>query len=743
MKGQSVRRLSSFFISMVLMVMVQVGEIGQSSAAISPNWVLNPQPSAITSGTLEPSIVAISCVQGGFCGAVASDGRFVRYVQGVGRRGIFGTVLIDQVASLAAVSCPAADLCVAVDSVGNLLSGNPKQQGSWQVTKIDGGNSLVAVSCASVTFCAAIDATGNLLSTVDLEDPQSWRRNQMPGHSIYSSLKCPSAELCLVGDIRGNLWSGERKNLSWNWSLLTSNPSVSISSIDCHGASLCVFTDTEGGIGVWVGGSMLTWVRTQVGRSALAAVSCGSNTSCIAVGVNGVVWSTTNVTIPRTWNRVARISDPHANSGAWASLSAASCWSDGGCILGDRKGDTATEGASAKFWKVRQTAELATSRRISCLSVQQCISINGKQEVLSSSAPFLTSNSWNAVQVEGAEGGFLVDASCETESVCVAVDSFGSILESGDQFKSWSIEPVNSGAAFTSVSCAAGTFCAATSSDGSVFVGDPTGIQAWKQTQLEPFDTGAQLNSVSCTSNRLCAAVDDAGKIFVSVDPTSNSGTWTPEYVEGTTALQSISCLAPVAFCAAIGPSHELVWSHSPTISGSWATTAANGLPASSTAALGCSEAAGKISCTAAGGSAVQNATFGPTGPPSLSTSTSPDGTAGSVSCFATSTCIITSQHGFILKAKAVDLRSQNAVWKFNQNHIEIDWTLPLASSDAITVVASFANGKVTRVTVPGDRTALTISNRDKMDLSPPTITIVEQWIVGTCNLKAFFQASF
>jgi hypothetical protein len=735
--------VTALFISLVSILLSQVGEIGVSFAAISPNWVIDPQPSALTSGTLEPSIVAISCAQGGFCGAVTSDGRFVRYVQGVGRSGIFGSMFIDETASLNAISCPTGNFCVAVDGEGNLLSGDPAQPTSWKITKIDGGNSLISVSCASASSCAAIDASGNFLSSLNLGNLQSWVRDRIPGQSIYSSLKCPSADLCFVGDIRGNLWSGEFRNSSWNWSWLLSNSNVSISSIDCHGTSLCAFADTEGGVGVWSGGSLATWVHTQVARSALAAVSCGSNSSCISVGVNGVVWSTTNASIPTTWNRVARISDPHANSSPWASLSAASCWSDGGCILGDRTGDTATEGASAKFWRVRQTTELGTSRSIECLSVQQCISIDGEQKVLSSSAPFRTSDSWDAVRVEGAEGGFLVDASCQTTSACVAVDSFGSIFESGDQFKSWSIEPVNLGVAFTSVTCGAETFCVATSSDGSVFVGDPSRSPAWRETQLEPIGTGAQLTSVSCATNRLCAAVDDVGNIFVSVDPASGSGTWTPEHVVGITALQSVSCVTPVAFCAAVGPSHELVWSYSPAIPGTWITTLTGYLqPTAAVANLSCLEVTEKISCTVAVGNLVQYASFTPVEPPILSASMSPDGPAEDVSCFARSTCIMTSQHGFSLKTIALDLRSQSAVWRLNQNQIQVNWSQPLASSDSITLIARFNNGKITRVAIPSDQTAFTISNRDRSGISPPTISIVEQWIVGKYKLQATFNGS-
>ena len=720
--------------------LVQASGIDPSSAAIRSNWAVKPQPAALTDGTLEPSIVSISCAPEGFCGAVTSDGRFISFEQGVGRHVIFGSIVIDSSGSLTGVSCPTSNFCAAVDNTGNLLQGNPRRSDSWSIVNVGGSNSLLSVSCPSVSFCAALDASGVFLSSDNVSDPNSWERTQIPVRSIYSTLRCPTAVLCLVGDVRGNLWSMELRNSSWVWLWLMSDLNASISSIDCHGDSLCSFSDTEGGIGVWAGGPLSNWVRTRVARSALAAVTCGSDTSCVSVGVNGVVWSTQNPKAPETWRRVARLSNPHSNSGPWASLSAASCWADGGCILGDRMGDTATEGASANFWKIRKTADLATSRRVNCLSVQECISINGTQEVVSSTTPFSTNTSWSPVRVEGTRGAFLVDSSCETSSTCIAVDSFGSIFQSNDYFMSWSKDAVDPGVAFTSATCSVGAFCVATSEDGSVFVGDPSRNSSWMQTQVEPLNSGAQLTSVSCTPSRLCAAVDDAGNIFTVIDPTLNGGKWNSGGVLGLTALQSISCSATLDFCAAIGPSHVIVWSYSPEAAGSWFTTPVVGLPFSSSAALSCSGTTSDINCAVISGSVVKNAIFDQSLPPKWSRSVSPDGVVSGVSCFATSACVAASQHGFILKAAASDLRSPDATWTYKPNHIQINLTPPLASADLILLTAIFPNGKITRIVVPGNQTVITISNRDNIDAQIPNISVTEQWIVGTCTTQAIFQ---
>lgn len=73
---------------------------------------------------------------------------------------------------VSSVSCPSAQLCVAVDAIaGYAFTGNPTDPSSWTATKIDspltglnlGQTSLTGVSCSPSGPCVAVDASGNAI----------------------------------------------------------------------------------------------------------------------------------------------------------------------------------------------------------------------------------------------------------------------------------------------------------------------------------------------------------------------------------------------------------------------------------------------------------------------------------------------------------------------------------------------------------------------------------------------------
>ena len=74
-------------------------------------------------------------------------------------------------APLSAISCPSAQLCLAVDGSGDLVSSSNPTGGpaTWTTADIDGTslglNGLTAISCPTSSFCAAVDLMGNVLTT--------------------------------------------------------------------------------------------------------------------------------------------------------------------------------------------------------------------------------------------------------------------------------------------------------------------------------------------------------------------------------------------------------------------------------------------------------------------------------------------------------------------------------------------------------------------------------------------------
>ncbi len=67
---------------------------------------------------------------------------------------------VDHGNALTAVACRSMTQCVLVDSAGRVLSGNP-HRGGWTVTALRGASALTAVTCRRNGPCVAVDSTGD------------------------------------------------------------------------------------------------------------------------------------------------------------------------------------------------------------------------------------------------------------------------------------------------------------------------------------------------------------------------------------------------------------------------------------------------------------------------------------------------------------------------------------------------------------------------------------------------------
>ena len=60
------------------------------------------------------------------------------------------------------IGCPTTRFCVAVDTKGYVLEGDPTNTAPWTRTLLDAGNELVGVTCSSVSQCVADDRIGRV-----------------------------------------------------------------------------------------------------------------------------------------------------------------------------------------------------------------------------------------------------------------------------------------------------------------------------------------------------------------------------------------------------------------------------------------------------------------------------------------------------------------------------------------------------------------------------------------------------
>ena len=231
--------------------------------------------------------------------------------------------------SLTGVSCASSSVCVAVGyyQLEKNSAGLPFAEiwngTSWSMQTIPapanaaavGGAPLGRVSCASTTSCIAVGgytpsgsnepeplAAAWNGSTWKLENPAA------PPGAIGASLggvSCISPSVCIAvgsfsvttngpADTLAEKWTGT------SWSILnTSNPAINngLSAISCPSATLCVAIGYVPGGAIAEAWNGSTWsteqtpavpstpdMQTQYG---LNDVSCGSATTCLAVGTLG------------------------------------------------------------------------------------------------------------------------------------------------------------------------------------------------------------------------------------------------------------------------------------------------------------------------------------------------------------------------------------------------------------------------------------------------------------------------
>lgn len=211
------------------------------------------------------------------------------------------------------VSCPSAELCVAVTFEGLIYtSTNPTGDApAWQVTDVDGdgpNTHFYGVSCPSPGFCAASAGGAKVLTSTDpTGGPGAWTATQLPGPAELRGISCASAALCVaVGDdgdkIRPELGdqavvASSTDPLGGDWKVAPLPGRQSVYGVSCPSAQLCVGGDTLGNLLVATdpGGGTGAWRAIDGGGSVqITDVDCASPSLCLAVDNNGDVLTSTD-----------------------------------------------------------------------------------------------------------------------------------------------------------------------------------------------------------------------------------------------------------------------------------------------------------------------------------------------------------------------------------------------------------------------------------------------------------------
>jgi hypothetical protein len=260
-------------------------------------------------------------------------------------------------------------------------------------------------------------------------------------------------------------------------------------------------------------------------RGSLDAVSCPTESLCVAVGYEGSVYTAT---------------DPSGGAGAWSVTDV-------------------NEGPGASHLTA-----------LSCPSAALCVAVSGGYggsagRVLTSTDP--ASGRWQSTQLGGSPD--LRGVSCATPSLCVAVAKGGRIFVSGDPSggaSTWREGGSQTPRDLQAVSCVAGLLCAAGDAGGNILTStDPSG-GGFAEANA---DGSVPVTGLSCPTPLRCIAVDNNADVLTSTDPTGGPSAWTfenlvPFEAAGTgantfvkNALFAASC-ASTSLCVLVGANSRI-----------------------------------------------------------------------------------------------------------------------------------------------------------------------------------------
>ncbi len=278
-------------------------------------------------------------------------------------------------ASVYGVSCPTDRFCAAVDESGSALY--------WQGTKwsnpqpVHAGGTLTSVSCPTSTQCVAISAGG----TSSAYDGQSWSPALTVGPAGTYRISCPTIHFCAaVGDSGtqgGPNTVGTFDGTSWSTSVIPSSPGRSQASsaavsdrlfdVSCPTSRFCVAIDLDGSALIYDG---TTWSRTRgPAMRGATSVSCPASSFCMSVGPSD--YSTFD---GKDWSKPTSISGFESSF-----VPDVSCASNGSCRAVGLNGESSEWRGGA--WSTPTSVfggEFLATVSISCATSRFCMAVNSR-----------------------------------------------------------------------------------------------------------------------------------------------------------------------------------------------------------------------------------------------------------------------------------------------------------------------------------------------------------------------------
>jgi hypothetical protein len=522
------------------------------------SWVMEPTPGAAADG----SLFDVSCPSASGCIAVGVansgaplaemwNGKQWSRLNPVRQPGAINV-------TLGSISCLSAANCVAVGSYENAAEVFFPLTQTWNGTTwsiepapIPPGATdsyLSALSCGSRRACLAVGgfygAAGGPRPFAESWNGAKWNLNPQPPPGALQSVSCASPERCTaVGfyfyGARAAAWDGQTWTVQAVPSLAGSTQSY-LSAVSCNSAAACTAVgsywtkDTNVALAESWNNQRWTVQPTpnppRASTTALAAVSCPSATSCVAVG-STVINNPRQRSLAEVWNGHAWTVELPPSPGPEASLNAVSCPTPTSCVaVGSYQNSAGIGLALTEFWdgstwaiepSANPTGEENSSLSgVSCTSATSCMAVgfwSGLNGVDFTLAEAWNGKKWIIEPTPTSTGGaltFLNSVSCSSASICSAVgDADQRPLAEGWNGSSWVLQPTPSlpgVSSLTGVSCATASSCTAVGYAGNNPLAESWNGSSWALQPTPTLAAGGSFAAVSCVLTTQCTGTGEA-----------------------------------------------------------------------------------------------------------------------------------------------------------------------------------------------------------------------------------------
>jgi hypothetical protein len=269
------------------------------ASAASFKWDKGLRLESVKDGGLD----AVSCATSKFCVAGDASGNVVTTMNPTGgNRAWTSPAKVDAAGPITGISCPTTTFCGAVDQAGAFVSSTQPTEGAkhWShPVRIDAADAvgggyagLSAISCPSAQLCVAIDngARSNVLYSTDPTGGKgAWKTVALAGPA--TSIDCPSTSLCVIAGSQRYVSTDPSDPTSWK-------PSGALTgevyqAVDCVGSTLCIGvgfgnttpgfeTATKSATGTWSASFGVETNPPSIGSGLLDAVGC-TRGYCVAL----------------------------------------------------------------------------------------------------------------------------------------------------------------------------------------------------------------------------------------------------------------------------------------------------------------------------------------------------------------------------------------------------------------------------------------------------------------------------